>query len=223
MEKSNIISNYFITDYKALLRTTEQLFKDKQIQSYLTSEQNVILYELLKIENYDVKLKHWTDLLDGKLKLQSSLIENDHSVDENNKDEVIDEFLKMDLQNLQERLSSDGFLSALSLKIRYCLWEQPLRIWLQDDLKDYKLLRIYNEYKTSTLEANDDDNDDMLDDIKYVIMDPSESQDTSTNQDNQNKDITVNPVTNNDDDDYDMDDEEEEAQQSAPKESSESG
>lgn len=153
------------------MRTTEQLFKDKQIQSYLTSEQNVILYELLKIENYDVKLKHWTDLLDGKLKLQSSLIENDHSVDENNKDEVIDEFLKMDLQNLQERLSSDGFLSALSLKIRYCLWEQPLRIWLQDDLKDYKLLRIYNEYKTSTLEANDDDNDDMLDDIKYVIMD----------------------------------------------------
>ena len=221
MEKSNIISNYFITDYKALLRTTEQLFKDKQIQSYLTSEQNVILYELLKIENYDVKLKHWTDLLDGKLKLQSSLIENDHSVDENNKDEVIDEFLKMDLQNLQERLSSDGFLSALSLKIRYCLWEQPLRIWLQDDLKDYKLLRIYNEYKTSTLEANDDDNDDMLDDIKYVIMDPSESQDTSTNQDNQNKDITVNPVTNNDEDDYDMDDEEEEVQQSVPKESSE--
>lgn len=219
--KSNIISSYYKTNYKALLRTTEQLFKDKQIQSYLTSEQNIILHELLKIENYEVKLKHWTDLLDGKLKLQSSLIEKDHSIDEDNKDEVIDEFLKMDLQNLQERLSSDGFLSALSLKIRYCLWEQPLKIWLQDDLRDYKLLKIYNEYKTSTMEATDDDDDDMLDDIKYVIMDPSENQDTSINQDYQNKDICVTSATNNDEDDYDMDDEEE-AQQCAPKESNES-
>ncbi|KAL6935498.1 hypothetical protein ACO0R3_000541 [Hanseniaspora guilliermondii] len=221
MEKSNIISNYYITDYKALLRTTEQLFKDKQIQSYLTSEQNIILYELLKIENYEVKLKHWTDLLDGKLKLQSSLIENDHSVDEENKDEVIDEFLKMDLQNLQERLSSDGFLSALSLKIRYCLWEQPLKIWLQDDLKDYKLLNIYNEYKTSTLDSNDDNDDDILDDIKYVIMDSSENQDSSTNQDTIHKDIIVNPTNNKDDeDDYDMD-EEEDIQQDSPKETEE--
>lgn len=208
MSQQNIISNYFTTDYRALLRTTEELFKDRQIQSYLTSEQNIILYELLKIDDYEVKLKHWTELLDGKLKLHSVLIENDTTnADEADKNEEIDEFVKMDLQNLQERLSSDGFLSGLSLKIRYCLWEQPLKLWLQDDMRDYKLLKVYNKYKNTYINEEENEvenNEDIIDNIKYVVMDP-----TTENQEIQDKVIenVTKPIKdNNDDEDYDEDD-----------------
>ncbi|XBW38150.1 hypothetical protein QEN19_003746 [Hanseniaspora menglaensis] len=227
---SNLISNYFITEYKSLLRTTEQLFKNNELQSYLTNEQNLIMYELLNIEDYNQKLNYWKDLIHGKLELDliiadgapiaNSNTENLIFKTESKHEAVDDEFIKMDLLNLQERLLSEGFVAALSLKVRYCLWEQPLKIWLENDFKDKKLLKIYDDFKnTSHIESANEENDDecyeLLDDAKYVVKKLFLEQEVIVEESAIAGDQNLNTAdikimkdnnANFSDDDYDMDD-----------------
>ncbi|OBA25599.1 hypothetical protein HANVADRAFT_53814, partial [Hanseniaspora valbyensis NRRL Y-1626] len=235
---NNIICNYYITEYESLLRTTEKLFKNKELQSYLTNEQNLVMYELLKTDDYEQKLSHWKDLLDGVLKLDLTLIEtiaNNEVPSDNDKESAVanpenngaivannddDEFIKMDLLNLQERLTSEGFMSALSLKVRYCLWEQPLKLWLQNDFKDGKLLKIYDNFKnvgsidsSSNGGEEEEDYDDcyeLLQDAKYVIREVAPTKEEIDNKQESTKDQQeqITDIKVMKDDDYDEEDDE---------------
>lgn len=224
---SNIICNYYTTEYESLLRTTEQLFKHKVLQSYLTNEQNLIMYELLKIKDYNEKLGYWKDLLDGILKLNLTLVEtvtnSEASADHETENPVIDddEFIKMDLLNLQERLLSDGFVAALSLKIRYCLWEQPLKIWLQNDFKDGILLKIFDDYKNVGYSEQDTDDDcyELLHDARYVIRETVTKQSEQANGEHVDAITTIKVISNKEDDEnYDDDNYDEESDHSHNKE-----
>lgn len=226
---SNIICNYYTTEYESLLRTTEQLFKHKVLQSYLTNEQNFIMYELLNIGDYDEKLGYWKDLLDGVLKLNLTLVDNvtisETSAGNENENPAVDddEFIKMDLLNLQERLLSDGFVAALSLKIRYCLWEQPLKIWLQNDFKDGILLKIFDDYKNVGFNDQDTDDDcyELLHDARYVIREPVTKQFEKASGEQVAPFTTIKVMSDKEDDEnYDEDNYDEESDEGVNKQSS---
>lgn len=160
------IVNYQKTNVKPLLRLTERLFKIGFFASYLTSQQLIVLENLLSIENESSKVQVWQELMKGNVIMDvvevtcsantnsfeepsiadsneevnnsnDNNLEGDDETDQERKaEEDIDDFSQLDLEDFKQQIIGKDFIGNLSLKLRYVIWQCALDYVYQNEAAD---------------------------------------------------------------------------------------
>ncbi|QLQ79775.1 hypothetical protein HG537_0C04240 [Torulaspora globosa] len=213
------IVNYQKTNIESLLKLTERLFKLGFFASYLTSQQLIVLENLLSIENESSKVHVWRELMKGNVIMEvvevtcsadtngfeepssgdstgevnnsndNNLEGDDEPEEEKKAEEDMDDFSQLDLEDFKQQTIGKDFIGNLSLKLRYVIWQCAL---------DYL-------YKDETADLQTSDNDDPF---SYVLLEEDVEPTEPENRDSGKEDAKI--ANDDDDDNYDYDEEEDE-------------